>query len=190
VATAALAALTGVLAWENRTLLKASAAATEATERAAKAAEDQATASAEALQLDWRPILTFHHTTQSGSTIPMTFSVVYVLNVGRGPSLNIRYLSRKSAGGGTTFQMTRRFSLHAGDGTLDYKWSTATPLPEPADEVWGGTFPTVKEVLICQDQAGHLYRFVDPQPIPDVWRGDNERRPVWVDWYRTWLGSD
>ncbi len=63
-ATAALALLTAVLALLNRGLLRATAKATDAAVRAAKAAEDEAKASREAIELDWRPLLTFHHATE------------------------------------------------------------------------------------------------------------------------------
>jgi hypothetical protein len=190
-ATAALALLTAILALENRSLLKASSAATEATKRAAKAAEDQATATAEALQLDWRPILTLHHTTQLSSVMPMSFPVVHVLNVGRGPALNVRYFRRLGERNAPPWQITKLFSVHGGGEAKDYKWVDTKPPPSPPDdEVWGGAFPNVKEVMICQDQAGHMYRFVDPQPIPDIWPGDSESRPFWVDWYNTLVGSN
>jgi hypothetical protein len=185
VATAALAALTAVLALENRTLLKASAAATEATKRAARAAEDQATASAEALQLDWRPVLTFHHSTETHTITgawSTTSAVTYVRNVGRGPALNTRFLHRKrDEDGNSDWQRTKRFSLAGGGDTVsDHAWVKTDPhLGEPSEDVWGGAFPNASEVLICQDQAGHLYRFVDPQPIPDSWR-EGEKPQPWV----------
>ncbi len=61
---------------------------------------------------------------------------------------------------------------------------------EPDDQVWGDTFPRAREVLMCQDQTGHLYRFIDPIPLPDVWRQGDDPRPGWVDWYRGWLDAD
>jgi hypothetical protein len=182
-ATVALAALTAVLAIENRRLLLASADATAATKRA--------------LDLDWRPVLTFHHATET-STITGAFTMIsaatYVRNVGRGPALNVRFLRRKRNDDGTPdWQMTKRFSLAGGDTVSEHSWVTTDPgkgVPhqgEPPDEVWGAAFPQAREVLICQDQGGQLYRFVDPEPLE--WRAGDPRK-AWVEWYRGLLASE
>jgi hypothetical protein len=178
-ATAALALLTGILAIENNRLLKASARATETTERA--------------LELDWLPVLTFHHTTDRSDLggFPMAFAATYVRNVGRGPAVNVRFLRRKVLDDGTKeWEMTKRFSLAGGDTIDRHAWVSSDPHQgEPAEEVWGGVFPKAKEVLICQDQAGHLYRFIDPEPNPDKWQ-EGDPGKAWVDWYQGLLDSD
>lgn len=199
-ATVALALLTAVLALLNRGLLRATAKATNAAVRAAEAAEDEAKASRESIELDWRPVLTFHHATGTSTVtegFSMSFAKTVVHNVGRGPGLNVRFLQRKrNEKGGTDWQMTKRFSLAGGDNISSHSWVRPDPrsgvaeLPEPADEVWGGAFPRAKEVLICQDQAGHYYRFIDPRTFADVWRDGEEPRPVWLDWYRGFLDND
>src|SRR5207249_3612269 len=106
-------------------------------------------------------------------------------NVGRGPALNIRYLERWRKDDATsTWQMTKRFSLSGGDGVADHSWVETDPtsrvprMAEPADQVWGGSYPRAKEVVICQDQAGRFYRFIDPIPLPEVWREGDVPRPV------------
>lgn len=70
-ATFALALVT-VFVWRaNQRLVRANTKATRAAERAAKAAEDEAKASREAMELDWRPVLTFNRTRESGSPVGM-----------------------------------------------------------------------------------------------------------------------
>jgi hypothetical protein len=185
-ATVALAALTAMLALENRRLLQASTRATDATERA--------------LDLDWRPVLTFDHVTSSsrlGSTgISIAYAATHVRNVGRGPALNVRFLHRRAKDDGSrAWQMTKRFSLAGGGDTVaGHSWvetdeNSVAEKGEPADDVWGGPFPLVNEVLICQDQAGRLYRFVDPEPVPAEWRvGDGKK--AWVEWHRGLVSSE
>jgi hypothetical protein len=83
IATAVLALVTIALAILNQRLLKASTKATEAAQRAAKAGEDEAKASREAMELDWRPVLTFHHateTTELSEAATMTSDTTYVRN--------------------------------------------------------------------------------------------------------------
>jgi hypothetical protein len=180
-----------VLALLNRGLLRASAKSTDAAVRAAKAAEDEAKASREAMERDWRPVLSFDRTMRYGGGIAMASEASHVRNVGRGPALNIRYL-RRTRDADIQWGVTKLFSLAGSGDTADRPvWEDFDSLPsEPAEEIWGGLFPAATRVLVCQDQAGFVYRFVDPNPIPDVWQEGIEPKPAWVDWYHSWLASD
>lgn len=182
-ATVALATLTAYLAFGNRKLLQASTAAT-------KAAQEEAALTREAMQLEWRPILTCFPWKILGQPSPVPVEVRLVKNVGRGPALNVRLLSRVNTDPRAPWSVSAPFGLGAGEATSDLEWeeivSQLNDAARPPNEVWGG--PDVYDALFCQDQAGVLYRFKVPEPIPDIWPRNGPKEP-WVEWLSTRVGD-
>jgi hypothetical protein len=196
-ATAALAILTAVLVILNRRLLKESAAATaaatkaaSATEKAASSAHEQALATEKAaaaaqmaVELDYRPAVVVIKTYGGGNPPDR----VELANFGRGPALNVHYLSRMSAewqqgNPGHELEWRHASSPVIAAGQSPPAFAVNWGMNEVADAVWQGATGVIRQVVCCQDQAGNRYRYMPPNPMPEIWHV-REAKNAWVEWY-------
>jgi hypothetical protein len=162
---------------------------------AAVAATEQTRATTEALQLDWRPVLahSFPATPIPGALAerPRIEQVAEIKNVGRGPALNVYVAVSELLLDGLPPRVMEGWAPACAAGATESVSLRPATLNQfhISDETWKGAGDWWRKRLIfCQDRAGNVYRFVPPQPLPEMVAVGDSSNP-WAEGYRAQVAN-